>query len=157
MKHKTSFNSEVQIWGVCCFQMKYPIPLKALVGVALLLSSSASLACGVITGLFTRQGVPLSYVGNVSFQKPITEGDLTRIPMTFTGGKWHENSGRVLKGVKSKRHGYEVHFTVETCLASGTDKQIRPEIELKGLQPGKYQLIYQNPDKTSIRLGEIEI
>ena len=114
-----------------------------------------AMACGFVIGLFTGESVPLSYVGHVSFQKPITEDETTRIPMVFAGGKWSENSGRALKNVKSSRHEYEIHFTVETCLASG--EAVRPEIKLKGLRPGKYQLIYQNPDNTSVRLAEIEI
>ena len=135
--------------------MKLISLFRTLFAVSLLLFSSVSLGCGLVSGLFTSEKVSLSYVGEVSFKKPITEGEITRIPLKFSGGKWLENSGIAFKEVQSSRYEFEIHFTVVTCLAGG--KPRNPEIELRGLRPGKYQLIYQNPDNTNVRLGEIEI
>ena len=137
------------------FRMNHSISFKALVALVLLLPSSMSIACGFVSGIFTGESVPLSYVGNVSFQKPVTENNVTRISMAFSGGKWLENSGRALKGVKAIRDDHEIRFTVETCLAGGEDP--KPEIRLKGLSSGKYQLIYQNPNSTNVWLGELVI
>jgi hypothetical protein len=130
--------------------------LSISVVLALLVLSPPVSACGLIAGLFTSEDVSLSYVGTISFKKPTTEGDYTRIPLSFEGGKWLENSGRALKEVRSSRHEFEIHFTVVTCVV-GSQSTMNPEIKLKGLVPGKYQLIYQNPDNTSVRVGEIEI
>ena len=113
--------------------------------------------CVFLSKMCTSEPVPLSYVGKIRFGKPITEGELTRIPLSFQRGKLHENSVRVLMEVTATLHEYEIYFTVVTCLASRECKKVEPEIRLKRLAPGRYRLIYQNPDRVSILLGEIEI
>jgi len=107
--------------------------------------------------MFTSVPMPLSYVGEIKFGQPITEGELTIIPLSLQGDKWNEDSARVLIEVNAMLHEYEIYFTLITCLASKGVKKVAPEIRLKGLVPGRYKLIYQNPDKVSIMLGEIEI
>ena len=117
------------------------------------------IGCSFLSVMFTSIPMPLSSVGEIKFGQPITEGELTRIPLRFffQGGKWHENTARILIEVTITRHEYEIYFTFITCVASEGVKKVEPEIRLKGLEPGKYKLIYQNPDKVSIMLDEIEI
>jgi hypothetical protein len=129
--------------------------IKTLLVVSLLVISPLASACGFISGLFTSEKVPLSYVGTISFQKPITEGNETRITLTFSGGKWGENSGIVLKNVRSRLDGHEIHLTVVTCVAGGDARNA--ELSLQGLSSGKYKLIYENPDNTEVPLGDIDI
>lgn len=115
------------------------------------------MACTFLSKMFTSESMPLSYIGKIRFGQPITEGELTRISLSFQGGKLHENSIRVLMEVTATLHRYEIYFTVVTCLSSWERKKVEPEIRLKRLAPGTYRLIYQNPDQVSILLGEIEI
>ena len=115
------------------------------------------MGCAFLSVMCTSESVPLSYVGKIKFGQPITKGEFTRIPLSFQGGKLHENSIRVLMEVSATLHRYEIYFTVVTCLTSGEWKKVEPEIRLKRLAPGRYRLIYQNPDQVSILLGEIEI
>jgi hypothetical protein len=49
----------------------------------------------------------------------------------------------------------EIHFTVETCVAGGN--AVTPEIRLKTLVPATYQLIDNNPDDTTVRIGQVDI
>lgn len=113
--------------------------------------------CGAIVRAFTAEPVSLQYVGTVQAGPSSTEHDVTHIPLLFTGGEWSRNSARVLKEIKANRHEYEIHFSVVTSVATQGGETVRPEIVIKGLRPGRYQLIYQNPDNTSVRLGTIEI
>ena len=123
----------------------------------ILILSIAILSCGIAHWCAATKEVPLSYVGEIVFHKAIKKGNTTRIPVSFSGGEWNYNSGRVFKTIKADRYEFEIHITVVTCLAgSGSEKQT-PEICLKNLVSGKYQIIYHNPDGTSIRLKPIEI
>ncbi|MBU1162621.1 MAG: hypothetical protein KKA75_00505 [Proteobacteria bacterium] len=121
------------------------------------------IGCSFLSVVFTSIPMSLSDVGEIKFGQPITEGELTRIPFSLQGDKWNVDSARVLIEVNATRHEhkhedvYEIFFTLITCLASEGVKKVEPEIRLKGLKPGRYMLIYQNPDKVSIMLGEIEI
>ena len=115
------------------------------------------IGCTFLSVMFTRASMPLSYVGKIRFGQPITEGEFTRIPLSFQGGKLHDNSICVLMEVSATVHRHEIYFTVITCLRSKGCKKVEPEIRLKRLAPGTYRLIYQNPDQVSIMLGEIEI
>jgi len=133
--------------------ISYRYKVKVALAVCVLLLTG----CAFLSVMFTSEPVPLSYVGKIRFGQPITEGELTRIPLSFQGGKLHENSIRVLMKVTATLHKYEIYFTVVTCLSSGEWKKVEPEIRLKRLAPGRYRLIYQNPDQVSILMGEIEI
>lgn len=113
--------------------------------------------CSFLSVVFTSMPMPLSYVGEIKFGQPITEGELTIIPFSLQGDKWNEDSARVLIEVNARRNECEIYFTLITCLATKEVKKVEPEIMLRGLEPGRYKLIYQNPDKVSIMLSEIEI
>jgi len=131
--------------------------VKLLAVVLMVVSPTLTTACGFITGLFTSEEVSLEYAGEIEFRTPIKNGAVTKIPISFSRGKWIENSGIVFKKVKASRYESEIHITVVTCLASGNNKRQPHEIKLKGLVPGKYQIIYRNPDGSSVRLKQIEI
>jgi hypothetical protein len=113
--------------------------------------------CSFLSVVFTSLPMSRSDVGEIKFGQPITEGELTRIPLSLRGDKWNVDSARVLIEVNAMLHEYEIYFTLITCLASKGVKKVEPEIRLKGLKPGRYMLIYQNPDNVSIMLSEIEI
>jgi hypothetical protein len=113
--------------------------------------------CSFLSVVFTSIPMFLSDVGKIKFGRPVSKGELTRIPFRLQGDKWNEDSARVLIEVNATRHGYEIYFTLITCLASKEVKKAEPEIILRRLKPGRYKLIYQNPDKVSIMLSEIGI
>jgi len=113
--------------------------------------------CSFLSVVFTSVPMSRSDVGEIKFGRPVSEGELTRIPLSLQGDKWNEDSARVLIEVKATCHEYEIYFTLITCLASEGVKKVEPEIRLNGLEPGRYKLIYQNPDKVSIMLSEIKI
>jgi hypothetical protein len=137
--------------------MRHRILSKLLLVPLMLLPLTSANGCGFFIGLFTSEEVSLEYVGEIKFQAPVTEGQFTRIPISFSGGKWLENSGITFKKVKASRYGSEIRITVVTCLAGSGNEIPKPEIELKGLVPGKYQIIYINPDGSSMQLKQIEI
>lgn len=113
--------------------------------------------CGAITRAATSEIVSLKHAGAIAFGHPSTAGGATRIPITLSGGEWNRESARVFNGIKAKRYEYEIHFSAMACLVTDDYKPPQPEIVLEGLRPGTYQMIYQNPDGTSQRLGAIEI
>lgn len=143
--------AHILLFRIIAISYRYKVKVALAVCVLLLIG------CTFLSVMFTRESMPLSYVGKIRFGQPITEGEFTRIPLSFQGGKLHENSIRVLMEVSATLHRYEIYFTVATCLTSGEWKKVEPEIRLKRLAPGTYRLIYQNPDQVSIMLGEIEI
>ncbi len=101
--------------------------------------------------------VSLEFVGEIEFHTPIKNGNITRIPISFHGGKWLDNSSIVFKKVSLHRYEFEIRMTVVTQLASGSGNRRPKEIVLKNLLPGTYQVIYQNPDETGVRIKEIKI
>ena len=124
--------------------------------IAVLLLSIAAAGCNPLLRASTTETVSLAYVGNVTVGSPWTTGTVTHIPLAFSGGQWLQNSGRILKEVRARHHAAEIYFSVVTCVATG-GPAVTPEVVLEGLRPGKYQLFYQNPDGSSIRLETIEI
>jgi len=134
------------------FGVRFQMKVLGTLAVTILLTG-----CGALTGAATSEAVSLKHAGTITFGRPSSENGSTRIPLTFSGGEWNQESARVFCGVKAGRYEYEIHFSAMTCLVTKGYKPPEAEIALEGLRPGKYQLIYQNPDETSVRLGEIEI
>jgi hypothetical protein len=124
--------------------------------IAVLLMAFAAAGCSSLLRASTAEVVSLASVGSVSVGSPETNGSVTHIPLALSGGQWQQNSGRVLKEVRVRHFASEIHFSVVTCVATSSPPAM-PEIVLEALRPGTYQLFYQNPDATSIRLGIIEI
>lgn len=130
--------------------------IKLIIVLVLVSAPIVSQACGSITGLFTSEEKSLEYVGGIEFHSPIEIQGKTRIPITFHGGKWQENSAIAFKKVNANVSNNEIHITVVTCIAS-SGKTPAQEIVLKRLIPGAYEVVYKNPDGTSFRLDDIEI
>ncbi|WP_299262495.1 hypothetical protein [uncultured Psychrosphaera sp.] len=128
-----------------------------IISVLFLMFSFNSYSCGIITGLFTTENISLDYAGTIKLGMPYNERNNTFIPLSFTGGKWLNNSGIVFKEVISKVEGFQINITVQTCLASGDSQNKTREIIVNKLVSGTYKVNYVNPNNAVIRLGEIKI
>jgi hypothetical protein len=108
-------------------------------------------SCDPLVRASTSERVSLHYVGAIAVGQPFARDGRTHIPLGFTGGQWFENSGRVLEEVVAERRGQEIHFWINTCVAT-SGAAVAPEIVLE-LQAGRYQLVYDDPDHTSTAVG----
>jgi len=131
--------------------------MKASIFALLILLSFNSNACGFITGLFTTKDVSISYVGIIELGKPVQVNEQTNIPISFTGGQWLQNSGKVFKQVNASLEGSVINITVQTCLASGSSKSKDQQIVINNLTNGEYKVNYLNPDGSSVHVGIIKI
>ena len=81
--------------------------MKLYIFILLFLLSFNSSACGFVAGLFTTENVEIRYVGKIELGKPFKVNEEIHIPMSFTGGNWLQNSGRVFKQVNASLEGLE--------------------------------------------------
>lgn len=123
----------------------------------LFLFSSSSYSCGFFTGLFTTENVSIDYVGEINFGEPNQTDSLTQIPITFTGGKWLQNSGIAFKEVIANVFEFEINITIQTCLASSGSQNKDQSIIVSKLPPGKYKVNYVNPSDSVVYISEIKI
>jgi hypothetical protein len=131
--------------------------MKAFIFTLLSLLSFNASACGFITGLFTTEDVAISYVGKIEFGLPVQANDKTHVPISFTGGKWLQNSGVAFKQVNSSMNGSVINITVQTCLASSRSENKQKQIIINNLTQGEYKVNYLNPDGSSVYVGNIKI
>ncbi|WP_432455744.1 hypothetical protein ACRRS0_09845 [Agarivorans sp. QJM3NY_29] len=123
----------------------------------LFLFSANSYSCGFFTGLFTTENVSIDYVGKINFGEFKKTKSLTQIPITFTGGKWLQNSGIAFKKVIANVSNFEINITIQTCLASSGSQNKDQSIIVSKLLSGKYKVNYVNPDDSVVYIGEVKI
>ena len=114
-------------------------------------------SCSIMNHCIGGREIPLSDVGDMTFHKPIKEGKTTRIPISFNGDIWQNESSLIYPIIKAGRYEYEIHLRIIACPVGSKKKKQSPEIRLKNLIPGRYPVIYHNPDGTIVRLKPIEI
>ena len=112
-----------------------------------------------VTNIFTTTELDVKYVGKITLGRPYhTEGsfaNFTHIPFINEGGKWHGNSAMGYKGTTAIATGSVINFTYQIGL--GHKDKINKEIKVRKLDKGEYIVNYQNPDKTLIYVGTINI
>ena len=114
-------------------------------------------ACSTVNYCIGGKEIPLCDVGDMIFHKPIKEGKTTRIPISFNGPIWQNESKLIFPVIKAGRYEYEIHLRVIACPVGSKKKKQSPEIRLKYLIPGRYPVIYHNPDGSVVRLKPILI
>ena len=131
--------------------------MKVSVFALLFLLSFNSNACGFIAGLFTTEDVSIGYVGTIELGEPVQVNEQTNIPISFTGGQWLQNSGKVFKQVNASLEGSVINIAVQICLASGSAQSKEQQIIINNLTKGEYQVNYINQDGSSVYVGNIKI
>ncbi len=106
---------------------------------------------------FSSEEMPLSYVGEIELLSLENVGDEASFSFKLTGGEWNNNSAKIFKDVKTTIEGNNIYITIRTCVASGNGSSPQYHIKLKKLNVGWYTLYYRNPDKTTIKLTEINV
>ena len=131
---------------------KYLFFILTLAFVSILIFS-----CSTVNHCIGGKEIPLSDVGDMTFHKPIKEGKKTRIPVSFNGPIWQNESKLMFPVIKAGRYEYEIHLRIIACPVASKKKKQPSEIRLKNLIPGRYPVIYHNPDGSIVRLPPIEI
>ena len=113
--------------------------------------------CNRTAQLVTETSQPLSYVGEISLGTPVKEGQAVTIPLSFSGGRWGENSGICFNRTKSRVSGAEIELTVITAVCKGSSSPPPEQMVLARVSPGKYTVFYRDPDWARHRLSQIVI
>jgi hypothetical protein len=118
-------------------------------------------AVGGRSGILQRSAIkrqPMSYVGKVSLGTPTRNSRGVIIPISFSGGRWYENSGICFDHAESRVSGSEIELTVSSGICRGSGSSPPPErIDLARISPGPYAVFYRDPNGTRNPLGQIAI
>lgn len=130
-----------------------PVVLPGLFAAAILLP-----CCGVFVQKFTKEARPLSYVGKVTFGAPLSEEGCIVIPLTYSGGRWHQNSAVVPCSVESSVGETTIDMTVITALVTEhPDDGNGYRLVLPPETRGWFKVYYRDPDATRHEIGALEI
>lgn len=67
------------------------------------------------------------------------------------------NSGWVVKKVRAKVKGKNIHIIIVSCLAHGRLTGFAPAASLSRLAAGSYHVVYEDPDGTTHAMGTIDL
>jgi len=69
------------------------------------------------------------------------------------------NSALVVKDVRCEVQQHQLRIWVVTCVATGRTNQPHwaKDMKLNGIEPGQYQVMYLNPDGSTVKIRPIEL
>lgn len=128
---------------------------KILRALAYVLFVSSVAGCSFIVVSLTSEHASLEYLGTIEFQEPTKKGNVTSVPVDFKNGKWLQNSGTCLNEIEAKVKEYEIYISAKLCVCGV--KTPFYGFNVKNIKPGRYEVIYKNPNRTLIPIGTIEL
>ena len=121
--------------------------------------------CDTLVKVATREHVPLSYVGMIHFGAPTLQDGEIAVPLTYSGGEWHNNSGLVACGVDAvaeekdtgKGTGKNIDVSVLRAVANSKCKGKGYVLLLPRDTQGTYTVHYRDPDGTRHPVGTLKL
>lgn len=112
--------------------------------------------CSIVLSV-TRAPIDSDYLGTVILGDAHKEKNIIKIPISFEGGKWSQNSALIPCNIWAKRDNNDIYLRMSTCAASEYSCWNYQEIEMTDIISGSYNLIYMEPYGKRTILGTYNI
>lgn len=103
------------------------------------------------------ESVDRDFVGEIELGEPEIRRKYVRIPVRFSGGELVQREDVAIERLDCAVAGNVIQFTVVIGPRRREELSLLPVILLAGLEPGEYQVYYENPGAGREKVGAVVI